>query len=87
MLQNAISVIPNAKIQRFSFTLWKLRLFNLKKISRDVDDKVASVTPLQRYSDFCDPPICEKLLLYLYIYINIKSILGGGIGRNFTVTL
>ena len=46
---------------------------------------VASVTPLQRYSDFCDPPICEKLLLYLYI--NIKSILGGGIGRNFTVTL
>ena len=49
---------------------------------------VASVTPLQRYSDFCDPPICEKLLLYLYKYINIKSILGGGgIGRNFTVTL
>ena len=38
---------------------------------------VASVTPLQRYSDFCAPPICEKLLLYLYIYINIKSILGG----------
>lgn len=45
------------------------------------------VTPLQRYSKIFAPPICEKLLLYLYIYINIKSILGGGIGRFFTVTL
>ena len=27
---------------------------------------VASVTPLQCYSDFCDPPICEN---YFYIYI------------------
>ena len=49
---------------------------------------VASVTPLQRYSYLCDPPICEKLIfIFIYIYINIKSILGGGIGRNFTVTL
>ena len=26
------------------------------------------VTPLQRYSKIFAPPICEKLLLYLYIY-------------------
>lgn len=47
---------------------------------------VTSVTPLQRYSDFCDPPICEKLLLYLYIY-KYKEYFRGWIGRNFTVTL
>ncbi len=41
---------------------------------------VASVTPLQRYSDFCDPPICEKLLLYLYIY-KYKEYFRGGWDR------
>ena len=47
---------------------------------------VASVTPLQRYSDFATL-LYAKNYFYIYIYINIKSILGGGIGRNFTVTL
>ena len=52
-----------------------------------MDDKVASVTALQRYSEIPDPPRCEKLLLYLYIYKYKEYFRGGWIGRNFTVTL
>ena len=44
------------------------------------------IPSLHRYSKIFAPPICENYF-YIYIYINIKSILGGGIGRFFTVTL
>ena len=47
------------------------------------------IPSLHRYSVTVKflPLLYAKNYCYIYIYINIKSILGGGIGRFFTVTL
>lgn len=47
------------------------------------------IPSLHRYSVTVKflPLLYAKYYFYIYIYINIKSVLGGGIGRFFTVTL
>ncbi len=48
------------------------------------------IPSLHRYSvtvKFLPLLYAKITFIFIYIYINIKSILGGGIGRFFTVTL